>query len=71
MQHETDPSPLMEGLYIKAEAGGVVTGRYKYVRAGFLQTVRDSESHWQDRPLLPLAAVAGVVFGWLLLRRVL
>jgi hypothetical protein len=60
VQRETDPSPLMEGLYIKAEAGGVVTGRYKYVRAGFLQTVLDSESHWQDRPLLPNRVRAGV-----------
>lgn len=50
---ETDPSGLMEGLYIKVESGGAVTGRYKYVRRGFLQTVLDSGSHWQDRPLLP------------------
>jgi hypothetical protein len=61
VQRETDPAPLMEGLYIKAEAGGVVTGRYKYVRAGFLQTVLDSASHWQDRPLLPNRLQAGVV----------
>lgn len=50
---ETDPSGLMEGLYIKLESGGAVTGRYKYVRRGFLQTVLDSGSHWQERPLLP------------------
>jgi len=50
---ETDPSGLMEGLYIKVEADGVVTGRYKFIRAGFLQTVLDSGSHWMDRPLLP------------------
>jgi hypothetical protein len=50
---ETDPSGYMEGLYIKVEAGGLVTGRYKFVRAGFLQTVLDSGSHWMDRPLLP------------------
>jgi hypothetical protein len=50
---EADLSGLMEGLYIKAEAAGTVVGRYKYVRAGFLQTVLDSESHWLDRPLLP------------------
>lgn len=51
--HETDPSGLMEGLYIKIEQGGVVAGRYKYVRRGFLQTVFDSGSHWMNRPLLP------------------
>jgi hypothetical protein len=50
---ETDPSGLMEGLYIKVEEDGAVTGRYKFVRAGFLQTVLDSGSHWMDRPLLP------------------
>ena len=50
---ETDPSGLMEGLYIKVEEGGEVLGRYKYVRRGFLQTVLDSGSHWQDRALLP------------------
>ena len=50
---ETDPSGLMEGLYVKVEADGVVTGRYKFVRAGFLQTVLNSGSHWMDRPLLP------------------
>jgi len=57
---ETDPSGLMEGLYIKVEGGGAVTGRYKYVRRGFLQTVLDSGSHWQDRPLLPNWLQAGV-----------
>jgi hypothetical protein len=51
--HETDPSGLMEGLYIKVEDGGTVKGRYKFVRPGFLQTVLDSGSHWQERPLLP------------------
>jgi hypothetical protein len=50
---ESDPSGLMEGLYIKIEEGGEVTERYKYVRRGFLQTVLDSGSHWADRPLLP------------------
>lgn len=41
----------MEGLYIKHEADGQVLGRYKYVRAGFLQAVADSGEHWMDRPL--------------------
>lgn len=56
---ETDPSGLMEGLYIKIEEGGIVTGRYKYVRSTFLQTVLDSGSHWQDRPILPNALRPG------------
>lgn len=43
----------MEGLYIKHEAEGQVLGRYKYVRAGFLQAVADSGEHWMDRPIEP------------------
>jgi hypothetical protein len=50
---ETDASIFMEGLYIKIEEGGLVTERYKLVRAGFLQTVLDSASHWMNRPLVP------------------
>ena len=50
---ESDLSGLMEGLYIKVEDDGAVIERYKYVRAGFLQTVFDSDSHWMDRPLIP------------------
>lgn len=58
--HETDPSGLVEGLYIKVEEGSTVAGRYKFVRPGFLQTVLDSGSHWQERPLLPNQLCAGV-----------
>lgn len=50
---ETEQSLLMEGLYIKVEENGVVTQRVKYVRAEFLQTVFSSDSHWQNRPILP------------------
>ncbi len=50
---ETDPSMLMEGLYIKMEENGEVKGRYKYVRASFLQCVNLSEGHWQSRPIIP------------------
>lgn len=50
---ETDGSGLMEGLYIKVEENGEVTGRMKYVRAGFLQCVDFSETHWLDRPIVP------------------
>jgi len=45
---------LMEGLYVKVEEEGVVRGRYKYVRASFLQAVFASESHWMDRPIIPM-----------------
>lgn len=50
---ETDPSDTMEGLYIKAEEGGEVVKRLKYVRASFTQTVDASQTHWLDRPIVP------------------
>jgi hypothetical protein len=50
---ETDPSMLMEGLYIKIEENGAVTERVKFVRASFLQCVNESQSHWQHRPIVP------------------
>jgi hypothetical protein len=57
---ESDLSGLMEGLYLKVEDDGAVVERYKYVRAGFLQTVFDSYSHWMDRPLIPNQLAPGV-----------
>ena len=50
---ETDASRLMEGIYIKVEENGKVVDRMKYVRASFLQTVKESHSHWIDRPIVP------------------
>ena len=50
---ETDPSTDMEGLYIKIEEGGQVTGRLKYVRHGFYQAVQTADSHWLTRPVVP------------------
>jgi hypothetical protein len=50
---ESDPTDLMEGLYIKVEEEGRVIGRYKYIRASFLTRVLDSGSHWLTRPILP------------------
>jgi len=61
---ETDPSALGEGLYVKTEANGVVTGRYKFVRAAFLQSVAESGSHWLSRPIVPNLLGDGVdLFG--------
>jgi hypothetical protein len=60
---QTDLSDRMEGLYVKTEADGVVTGRYKFVRRDFIQKVT-SEGHWQDRPLIPNRLAEGVsLFG--------
>lgn len=53
VERQTDSSNLAEGLYIKVEENGRVVERYKFVRAGFLQAVSDSGSHWMDRPILP------------------
>lgn len=50
---KTDPLPTMEGLYIKVEEDGRVVDRMKYVRPTFYQAVQLSESHWQDRPIVP------------------
>lgn len=52
VQRETDTTRIMEGLYIKVENNGSVTGRYKYVRADFLTTVLQSQSHWLNRPVV-------------------
>jgi hypothetical protein len=49
---ETDRSDEMEGLYLKVEADGRVVDRLKWVRAGFLQALVDSGSHWLDRPII-------------------
>lgn len=60
VQKETDSSDLSEGLYVKVEENGLVRERYKWVRYDFLQTVTESGSHWQDRPLLPNLLAPGV-----------
>jgi hypothetical protein len=52
-RQQTDPSHLMEGLYIKVEEAGIVQARYKYVRSDFLTTILQSESHWLSRPIIP------------------
>ena len=57
---ETDPSDLMEGLYIKVEEDGRVVERFKFVRASFLTQVLDSGSHWLARPIVPNQLADGV-----------
>lgn len=57
---ETDASCLMEGIYIKVEENGEVVDRMKYVRASFLQTVEESQSHWLDRPIVPNRIMATI-----------
>jgi hypothetical protein len=60
VRRETDASDLMEGLYLKVEEEGRVTGRFKFIRSGFLQAVLDSGTHWQDRPLVANRLAPGV-----------
>ncbi|GCE25537.1 DNA ligase III [Dictyobacter alpinus] len=50
---ETDPSILMEGLYLKVEDEASVSERWKYVRSSFKQALTGSESHWMNRPIIP------------------
>lgn len=57
---QTDPTDLMEGLYIKIEENGVVRERYKFVRSSFLTAVVQSESHWLERPIIPNQLKEGV-----------
>jgi hypothetical protein len=46
------PDDLMEGVYLRTEAGGVVTGRAKLVRPEFVEKVKQSE-HWQHQAMVP------------------
>ncbi len=57
---QSDLTGMMEGIYIKVEDGDYVTDRLKYVRASFLNTILDSESHWQSRPIVPNVLAPGV-----------
>ena len=60
IQRETDLSGLAEGLYVKVEEEGRVTDRFKFVRASFLTSVENAESHWLNRPILPNELAPGV-----------
>jgi hypothetical protein len=60
VRRETDGSDLAEGLYLKHEDGDHVIGRYKFVRADFLQAIASSGTHWQDRPVVPNGLAPGV-----------
>jgi RNA ligase len=57
---ETESSDLAEGLYLKHEDEQHVIGRYKFVRADFLQAILDSGSHWAERPIVQDQLAPGV-----------
>lgn len=44
--------PLMEGLYLRTESKGIVTGRAKKVRPEFVEKIKQSQ-HWQHRTMVP------------------
>jgi hypothetical protein len=50
---ETDQGGAMEGLYVKIEEAGVVSARYKYVRANFPSSVTAEDASRPDRPIVP------------------
>jgi hypothetical protein len=50
---------LMEGLYLRTEADGVVTGRAKVVRLEFVEKIKQSE-HWQYQAMTPNLLREGV-----------
>lgn len=57
---QVDQGELSEGLYLKIEDATGIVGRYKWVRSSFLQTILDSGTHWQSRPLIENQLAPGV-----------
>ena len=50
---------LMEGLYLRTEANGHVTGRAKIVRPEFVEKIKQS-THWQQKAMVPNQLASGV-----------
>ena len=50
---------LMEGLYLRTEADGIVTGRAKFVRFEFVEKIKQS-THWQHQTMVPNELADGV-----------
>ncbi|WP_116519978.1 RNA ligase family protein [Achromobacter insuavis] len=57
---QCDKSDLSEGLYLKVEADGRTLGRYKWVRADFVQAILASEKHHSEQPYVPNQLAPGV-----------
>lgn len=53
------PDDLMEGLYLRTEADGIVTGRSKFVRPEFTEKIKQS-THWQHQAMVPNELADGV-----------
>lgn len=50
---------LMEGIYLRTESRGVVTGRAKFVRPEFVEKIKQS-THWQYQQMVPNLLAEGV-----------
>ncbi|MCA8986228.1 MAG: RNA ligase family protein [Planctomycetaceae bacterium] len=50
---------LMEGLYLRTEANGAVSGQAKFVRPEFVEKIKQS-THWQHQPMVPNLLAADV-----------
>ncbi|MFY4024728.1 DNA ligase [Achromobacter sp. RW408] len=57
---QCDKSDLSEGLYIKVEADGRTLGRYKWVRADFVQAILAADKHHSEQPYVPNQLAPGV-----------
>jgi hypothetical protein len=53
------PDNRMEGVYLRTEKEGVVTGRAKVVRPEFVEKIKQSE-HWQRQVMVPNKLAPGV-----------
>jgi hypothetical protein len=53
------PDQLMEGIYLRTESRGVVTGRAKFVRPEFVEKIKQS-THWQYEKMVPNLLAEGV-----------
>ncbi|MEM9632363.1 MAG: RNA ligase family protein [Pseudomonadota bacterium] len=60
VEQQTEDSDLAEGLYLKLEDEANVLGRFKFVRAGFVQAITAADGHWQSRPILPNQLADGI-----------
>lgn len=60
VEQQTEDSDLSEGVYVKLEDEKAVLGRFKFVRADFIQAIAASDGHWQSRPILPNRLAEGV-----------
>ncbi len=57
---QCDKSTLMEGLYLKVEDEHETTGRLKWVRQDFVQSILEADQHHVNQPFIPNALADGV-----------